>query len=101
MGNHDNKELNPFEKQLEEINEMQKNVNNPGYFIGSGKAPLFYKNLFKSPMIMLIVGIIFTMPTIYNLVSNFSIETIYNNVITILISGVLIIGGILRLLKRV
>lgn len=38
MGNHDdNEKLNPFEKQLEEINEMQKNANIPENSIGSGK----------------------------------------------------------------
>lgn len=100
MNNKDNnKDLNPFEKQMEEIQEMQKNINNPGYFIGSGKVPLFYKNLHKSPLIMLIVGIILSLPTIYNLINNFSIETIISNIIIIIISGALIIGGTIRLLK--
>ena len=101
MGNQDNdKELNPLEKQLEEINEWQKNANNPGYFVGSGKVPLPMRNLLKSPIVMLIVGVIFIIPTIYNLVSNSSIAMIVTNLITIVISGGLIFGGIIRILKR-
>jgi hypothetical protein len=94
------KELNPLEKQLEEINEWQKNATNPGYFIGSGKVPLPMRNLLKSPILMLIVGIIFIIPTIYNLVSNFNIATVVTNLITIVIGGALIFGGIMRILKR-
>ncbi len=80
--------LNPLEKQIEEINEWQKNANNPGYFIGSGKAPLPIKNLLKSPIIMLIIGFIF------------AITTIFNNVMVIIISIILITGGIIRLLNK-
>lgn len=94
------KELNSFEKQLEEIIEEQRNVNNPGYFIGSGKASLFLRNFFKSPIIMLIAGIIFSIPVIYDLICNFNIYIIYNNLFSILISTILITGGILRLKKR-
>ncbi|WP_346928766.1 hypothetical protein [Clostridium sp.] len=92
--------LNPLENQVEEINEWQKNANNPGYFIGSGKAPLPIKNLLKSPIIMLIIGSIFAILTIFSLVKNFSIETIFNNVVIIIISIILITGGIIRLLNK-
>lgn len=34
---HSNKEQNSLERQLEEINECQKNAYNPGHFIRSGK----------------------------------------------------------------
>jgi len=92
--------LNPLEKQIEEINEWQKNANNPSYFIGSGKAPLPIKNLLKSPIVMLIIGFIFAIPTIFSLVKDFSIETIFNNVMVIIISIILITGGIIRLLNK-
>jgi len=92
--------LNPLENQVEEINEWQKNANNHGYFIGSGKAPLPMKNILKSPIIMLIIGVIFAMPIIFSLVKNFSIETIFNNVVIITISIILITGGIIRLLNK-
>ncbi|MBE6061489.1 MAG: hypothetical protein E7215_15185 [Clostridium sulfidigenes] len=92
--------LNPLENQVEEINEWQKNANNPGYFIGSGKAPLPMKNILKSPMIMLIIGVIFAIPIIFSLVKNFSIETIFNNLVIITISIILIAGGIIRLLNK-
>ncbi len=58
--------LNPLENQVEEINEWQKNANNHGYFIGSGKAPLPMKNILKSPIIMLIIGVIFAIPIIFS-----------------------------------
>jgi len=92
--------LNPLEKQIEEINEWQKNANNPGYFIGSCKAPLLMKNILKSPIIMLIIGFIFAIPIIFSLVKNFSIETIFNNVMVIIISIILVTGGIIRLIKK-
>ncbi|HBL07269.1 MULTISPECIES: hypothetical protein [unclassified Clostridium] len=92
--------LNPLENQVEEINEWQKNANNHGYFIGSGKAPLPMKNILKSPIIMLIIGVIFAIPIIFSLVKNFSIETIFNNVVIITISIILITGGIIRLLNK-
>jgi len=92
--------LNPLENQVEEINEWQKNANNPVYFISSGKAPLPMKNLLKSPIIMLIIGFIFVIPIIFSLVKNFSIETIFNNVVIITISTILITGGIIRLLNK-
>jgi len=92
--------LNPLENQVEEINEWQKNANNPVYFISSGKAPLPMKNLLKSPIIMLIIGFIFVIPIIFSLVKNFSIETIFNNVVIITISIILITGGIIRLLNK-
>ena len=92
--------LNPLENQVEEINELQKNANNHGYFIGSGKAPLPMKNILKSPIIMLIIGVIFAIPIIFSLVKNFSIETIFNNVVIITISIILITGGIIRLLNK-
>lgn len=59
MSNQDNNELDPLEKQLEEINEWQKNSANPGYFIEKGKLPLPMKNLLKSPIVMLIIGNIY------------------------------------------
>lgn len=99
MSNHNNKQ-NPLEKQIEEINEWQKNASNPGYFIGSGKAPLPLRNLFKSPVIMLIAGIILAIPIIYNFVGDFSIETIFSNAVITIISVGLIIGGIIRILKK-
>lgn len=92
--------LNPLENQVEEINEWQKNANNHGYFIGSGKAPLPMKNILKSPIIMLIIGVIFAIPIIFSLVKSFSIETIFNNVVIITISIILITGGIIRLLNK-
>lgn len=101
MNKQDNsKKLNSFERQIEEIDEWQRNSYNPGYFIGSGKVPLHLKNSRKSPVILIIIGILLGIPSIYNLISNFSIEIISSNIISILISSILIVGGIIRLIKR-
>ena len=75
MDNHNNDNgLTPLDKQLEEINEWQKNAANPGYDLGSGKVPLPMRNLIKS--------------------------TIVANLITIVICSGLILGGIIRILKK-
>lgn len=97
--NKNDSELNPLEKQLNEINEWQKNSTNPGYFVGSGKVPAPLKNSMKSPIVMLIIGIMFLIPTILNLVNNFNIESIFTNMITIIIGGALIIGSIIRIFR--
>jgi len=52
-----NVELNLLEKQIKEIEEWQKNANNPGHFVGTGKIPIPLRNLLGSPRTMLIVGI--------------------------------------------
>lgn len=88
---------NDFEKQLKEVDEWEKNSNNPGHYVGSGKVPAPMKNLFRSPIIMLVVGIIFLIPTIYNLVKNFSIYSISSNAMPFIIGIVLFVGGIARL----
>lgn len=98
MSNEDkNKDLNPLEKQLEEINECQMNANNPGYFVGTGKVPATSKNLFKSPKIMLVIGIIVIIPSAFSLISEFSFKTLAIDLMPLVIGGGLIVGGILRL----
>ncbi|MCY6355306.1 hypothetical protein [Clostridium sp. ZS2-4] len=101
MSNQDNKkELNPLEKQLEEISEWQKNATNPGHFVGTGKVPIALKNFYRTPIVMLIVGAIFLIFAICNLISNFSIETIPTSIIIMIVSSVLIIRAIIRLSKK-
>ena len=101
MNNEDNnKELNLLEKQIKDIEEWQKNANNPGYFVGSGKVPIPLRNIFKSAKIMLLVGCLISLPTIYNIISNFSFENIISNIMPVIISCTLIIGGIVRILNR-
>jgi GNAT superfamily N-acetyltransferase len=54
MSNQGDNELNPLEKQIEEINEWQKNSANPVHFVETSKVPVPKKNLLKSPVLMLI-----------------------------------------------
>lgn len=100
----DNKESNnknnPFEEQLDEIKEYQKNAFNPGYYVGSGKVNLATKNLLKSPKILIIVGIIFLIPSIYNLIRNFSIVAVLNQFIQIIIGSILVVRGFMKLHRK-
>ena len=93
----ENKEINEFEETLNEINEWQNNYSNPGYYVGSGKVPIPIKNIFKSPRLILIVGLIIGVPTFYSIINNFSFENILGNIMAIVISSAFIIGGIIRL----
>lgn len=98
--NNSQHENNEFEQQLKDINEWQENYNNPGHYIGSAKVPTPLKNLFKSPAIILIVGIIITILTLYSIISNFTFENILSNIFSIIISASFIFGGIVRMLNK-
>jgi hypothetical protein len=101
MDNHEeNNELNPLEKQLQEINEWQRNANNPGYYIGTGRVPTGFKNVMRSPILLLIVGILLLLISVYGLISNFSIQTISSGAVGFVLGIGLTIGGIIRLVKR-
>lgn len=99
MGNNQD-ENDKFEKQLKDIKEWQDNYNNPGHYIGSGKVPTPLKNLFKSPAIILIVGIIIAILTLYSIISNLTFENILSNIFSIIISVSFIFGGIIRILNK-
>lgn len=99
MGNNQD-ENNKFEKQLKDIKEWKDNYNNPGHYIGSGKVPTPLKNIFKSPTIILIVGIIIAIVTLYSIINNLSFQNICNNILYIIISVSFILGGIIRILNK-
>lgn len=108
LDNHggSNKELkeiqeeNPFIEQLNEINEWQNNSTNPGYFIEKGSTPLPIKNISRSPVLMIIVGILFAIPTVIYLIGDFTLGNILSSSVMILISTSFIVGGILRLKRK-
>lgn len=93
-------EENPFEEQLREINQWQSNCTNPGYFIDKGSASTPIKNLSKTPVLMIVVGILFAIPTLIFLIGDFTLSNIINSSLMILISGSFIVGGILRLKRK-
>ena len=93
-------EENPFEEQLREVNEWQNNSTNPVYFIDKGSAPTPIKNLSKTPILMIIVGILFAIPTLIFIIGDFGWGSIINSSVMILISGSFIVGGILRLKRK-
>lgn len=100
MSNQDiNNELNPLEKQIKEINEFQDNASNPGYFVGSSKVSVLMRNLFKSPIGLLVIGVM-AAPAVYSLFRDFNIKSIVSSPIVIVISGGLVINGIIKILKR-
>jgi hypothetical protein len=51
-----NIEKNDFEKQIEDIDEFQKNATNPGYFIGNGKVPAPLKGIRRYPVVLIVLG---------------------------------------------
>ena len=93
-------EENPLEEQLREINEWQNNSTNAGYFINKGSAPIPIKNLSKAPVLMIIVGILLAIPTLIFIIGDFSLSSILNSSVMILISVSFIVGGIIRLKRR-
>lgn len=95
-----NEELNLLEKQIKDIEEWQKNANNPGYFVGSGKVPIPLRNIFKSYKVMIIVGCLISLPSIFSIIKNFSFENVISNIMPLIISCILIIGGLIRMLNR-
>lgn len=96
----ENNELNEFEQQLKDINEWQENCNNPGHYIGSAKVPTPMKNLFKSPIVILILGVIIAIPTLYSIINDLSFQNILNNILYIIISVSFIVGGIIRMFNK-
>lgn len=91
---------NPLENQIEELKEWQENAYNPGYYIGSGKAPLPLRNMAKSPkapVIMLIVGSLFAVPALYQLVRYFSFETLLGSFMPMAVGIILMLGGAIRI----
>lgn len=94
------KEPNKLEKQIEEISGGQKNANNPGQFIGTGKTMVPARNLLKSPFVMIIAGVLILIPLVYNLVTDFSLGAILFDPAGIVVCLGFVIGGILRLRKK-
>lgn len=101
MDNKDrNSELNPFEEQMEEIRDWQDNAYNPGHYIGTGRVTPAVRGLSKYPVIMLIAGILFLIPTVISLKNGFSFENLFTQVIPLIIGCGLVYGGVARLSKK-
>ncbi|MFL0248182.1 hypothetical protein [Candidatus Clostridium stratigraminis] len=58
------------------------------------------KNSRLSPTIMLAIGIIFLIPSIYNLIKNFHLYSLTVDLMPLIIGGILFAGGIIRLSKK-
>lgn len=100
MDKPNNNEKNPFEKQIDELNEWQENSSNPGHYVGTGKVPLPVKNMYKSPFAIIFLGIIMLLPTILNLINDFTLLTVYNNLLGSILGCVFIFAGVSRLLNK-
>ncbi len=91
---------NPFESQIKEIEEWQKNANNPRYYTGTGKIPIPLKNMFKAPLTILIVGLIILLFSVLNVIANFSVDNVVGQSVPIIIGIGMTSGGIIRLIRR-
>lgn len=99
MNDTENKaEGNKFEEQIEEVKEWQQNANNPGYYVGTGRATLPMKNILRSPVILILIGVICLVISICNIVGEFSFSSVMGNLTMLIIGAGLLIGGILRAL---
>lgn len=94
------------ENQIKEIDEWQKNLYNPGYYAGSGRIPLPIKRFFRMPIVLLIAGAAFSLPEIFNLISEWNAYhkldalNIVNSIPMIVLGSILIICGIIRLIGQ-
>ncbi|HEY5563385.1 MAG TPA: hypothetical protein VIK72_16825 [Clostridiaceae bacterium] len=99
--NEKDEELNPLEKQISELDEQQNILFNPGYFIGSGIIAPVIKNLHRSPIIILIIGIVIILGVIFTIiVTNFSLLMILGDIIPLVIGCAFTYGGIKRLSNK-
>jgi hypothetical protein len=97
-----------LDDQIKNLDEMQKNADNPGHNIGSRKVPPNIKMLKKNPVLALILGLIGAVLTAVSIfityssssnVSELMLPLLYN-FIPFIISFVLIKAGIAGLLER-
>ncbi|MEG0308931.1 MAG: hypothetical protein RR891_04195 [Clostridium sp.] len=100
MSDKNNNELNPLEKQLEDINDWQRNSTNPGHWVGTGRIPLPLKNIIRSPIVMIILGLIILVPIIIGLINNFAIGQLFSSMIALVLGVGFLIGGVMRLMRR-
>lgn len=98
--NEEKSELNPLEKQLQEINEWQRNATNPGYYIGTGRIPVAVKNVMRSPILLLMAGILLLLTSVYGLIYNFNIQAVSSGAVPLVLGVGLTAGGIIRLVKK-
>lgn len=94
-----NNKTSSFEEQVEEIKEWQENLYNPGHYIGTGKVPLPLKKLISSPIMTIVLGMIFFILPLIEIIQYFSIEMIISNIIPLVVGIILIIGGLIRIKK--
>ncbi|MHC1683368.1 MAG: hypothetical protein AB6733_10510 [Clostridiaceae bacterium] len=92
--------VDKLKEQIEEIDEWNKNANNPGHYINNGKVPLPTKNLFKSPIIIIILGLMLLAPAALNIINNKNGLAIFMEAIPVIVGIILICSGIYRLVKK-
>ncbi|MEA4826564.1 MAG: hypothetical protein VB130_08025 [Clostridium sp.] len=97
---HNECDLNPIEKQIKEIDEYQKNIYNPGHYITSSKIPLPLRNLYKNPIVLILIGIIILVPVLVNITSEQSISDIAYKIIYLIIGLILLISGSVKLVRK-
>ena len=91
---------NSLEEQKKDIEEWQKNSYNPGHYVGTGRIPTPVKNLYKSPLFILVMGFLFLASAIYALVKDFSFRTLVSVIVILTVGVLMTFGGIRRLTKK-
>jgi len=88
-----------FDKQVDEIKEWQENLYNPGDYIGTGKVPLPLRKLISSLKIMIVLGMIFLILPLIEIIMYLRVETVISHIVPLIVGIILIIGGLIRIKK--
>lgn len=92
---------NEFEKELAELREWQENQYNPGYYIGTGRVPKPLMGLSRYPKILIGFGVLCLFPDVLLIISkDFGYDSIIGCVMSTLLGGAVIYGGISRLISK-
>lgn len=92
------KEENDFEKDMEDLEQWQKQQYSPGHFIGTGKIPRPILNLTKHPRMLIIAGVIGLLFPIAALIFS---DVAFSEIAFWFFPPLLfILGGILRIKKK-
>ncbi|MGL5617370.1 MAG: hypothetical protein ACRDD2_14300 [Sarcina sp.] len=98
--NHFENESTAFEEQLKELNHWQRNSSDPDYYANCGITPLPMKNLYKSPVPLIVVGILGLIILLPILISSFSLKTFFGLLFPLFISIAFLIKGISNFRKN-
>ena len=101
LNKDDENAKNEFEKEISDLKDWQENQYNPGYYIGTGRVPKPIARLSKFPRVLIAIGILWLIPGFLIIFSqSFNYNNIIGCIFSIIFGGVIIYGGITRLISK-